>query len=77
MNIQQVLINSFSGMCAGMWLDGLDGQEDELDDVSKGKLDRDPVGNVLIRPNRDAIAQQHADEDEEMIQEDLETRLPG
>lgn len=41
------------------WLDGEDGQEDELDDVVKGKLQphtpaADEVpGDVVIRPNRD------------------------
>ncbi len=77
MSMQQVLINSFSGMCAGMWLDGFDGQEDELDDVRKGKLNPTGSGEVVIRPNRDQIAETKADEDEEMIEEDLETRMPG
>ena len=77
MRMQEVLINSFSGMCAGMWLDGLDGQEDELDDVRKGKLDPTGNGEVVIRPNREQIAQIKADEDEQVIEEDLQTRTPG
>jgi len=64
-----------------MLLDGLDGQEDELEDVHKGKLDPptddEGSGEVVIRPNRDAIAQEKADEDDEIIEDDLETRTPG
>jgi len=71
----------FSGMRAGIWLDGLDGQEDELEDVQKGKLDPatdDEVpGEVVIRPNHEQVADEKADEDDEEIQEDLETRTPG
>jgi hypothetical protein len=80
-NLQQVFVDSFSGMCAGMWLDGLGGQEDELDDVHKGKLDPptddEGHGEVFIKPNQAAIAQEKADEDDEEIQEDQETRTPG
>ena len=78
---QQVFLDGLSGMRAGMWLDGLDGQEDELDDAHKGELDPptddEGPGSVVIRPNQAAIAQEKADEDEEEIQEDLETRTPG
>jgi hypothetical protein len=70
-----------SGMMARVWLDGFDGQEDELEDVQKGKLDPptddEGPGEVVIRPNQGAIAQEKADEDEEEIQENLETRTPG
>ncbi len=77
-NMQQVFVDSFSGMCAGMWLDGLDGQEDELEDVHKGKFDpATGSGDVFSRPNQAAVAQEKADEDDEEIQEDLETRTPG
>jgi len=73
--------NEFDGVMARMWLDGFDGQEDELEDVQKGKLDPptddEGPGEVVIRPNQGAIAQEKADEDEEEIQEDLETRTPG
>jgi hypothetical protein len=81
MNTQQGGADGFSGLMARMWLDGFDGQEDELEDVHKGKLDPptdDEVpGEVVIRPNHDAIAQEEADEDDEEIEEDLETRTPG
>ena len=73
--------NALGGMMAQLWLDGLDGQEDELDDVHKGELDPptddEGAGSVVIRPNQGAIAQEKADEDDEEIQEDLETRTPG
>ena len=78
---QQGFMDGLSGMRAGMWLDGLDGQEDELEDVQKGKLDPatdDEVpGDVVIRPNHEQVADEKADEDDEEIQEDLETRTPG
>jgi len=80
MDTQQVWIDDFGGMMARMWLDGLDGQEDELEDVQKGKLEpptAEREGEVVIRPNQDAIAQKKADEDEEELLEDLETRTPG
>ena len=82
MNVsQQSVGDGFNGMMARVWLDGFDGQEDELEDVQKGKLDPatddEGPGDVVIRPNQDAIAQEKADEDEEEIQEDLETRTPG
>jgi len=63
-----------SGM---FWLDGEDGQEDELDDVAKGKLQpptpaADEVpGDVVIRPNRDAAL---IEEDEHDL--DLESEEP-
>lgn len=75
--IQQVLVDSFSGMCAGMWLDGMDGQEDEIADVRRGKLDPTSNSEVAIPPNRDQIAAEKASEDEEMIEVDLKTRMPG
>jgi len=68
---QQDFTDALGGMRARMWLDGFDGQEDELDDVQKGKLDPptddEGPGSIVIRPNRDAIAQEKADEDEEEI----------
>ena len=80
-NLQQVFVDSFSGMCAQMWLDGRDGQEDELDDVHKGEFDprtdTEGPGEVLIRPNQSEIAMEKADEDDEELLEDLETRTPG
>jgi hypothetical protein len=75
MNMQQTYRDGFGARIAGMRLDGLDGQEDELEDVAKGKLE--PHGEVTIRPNHDATSQEKADEDEEEIQADLETRTPG
>ena len=82
MNVwRQGLSDVPSGMMARIWLDGFDGQEDELEDVQKGKLDPptddEGPGEVVIRPNQGAIAQEKADEDEEEIQENLETRTPG
>jgi len=78
---QQGFLDGLDGMRAGMWLDGLDGQEDELEDVHKGELDPptdDEVpGDVVIRPNKAQIALEKADEDDEEIQEDLDTRTPG
>jgi len=78
---QQGFLDELDGMRAGMWLDGLDGQEDELEDVHKGELDPptdDEVpGDVVIRPNKAQIALEKADEDDEEIQEDLDTRTPG
>lgn len=78
-NLQQVFVDSFSEMCAHMWLDGLDGQEDELQDIQKGRLNPSAgdQGGVFIRPDQGAIAQEKADEDDEEIQADLETRTPG
>ena len=78
---QQEFPDSFSGIKAGIWLDGLDGQEQELEDVGQGKLDpstEDEVpGDVVIRPSQEAISLEKRDEDEEEIQADLETRTPG
>jgi hypothetical protein len=77
-------MNMQSGLCNGiceiarvlpesdenLWLDGDDGQEDELDDVAKGKLqpstpkgDEVP-GDVVIRPNRDVALIEEDEEDD-------------
>jgi hypothetical protein len=78
---QQASLDGWNGIRAGMWLDGLDGQEDEIEDVGKGKLDPkhdDEVpGDVVIRPNHEQVADEKADEDDEEIQENLDTRTPG
>jgi hypothetical protein len=63
---QQGLDRGLSGMMARMWLDGLDGQEDELEDVHEGKLNlptAEQEGEIVIRPNRDEIEQKKEDEE--------------
>ena len=58
---------SMSGM---LWLDGGDEQEDELDDVAKGKLqpstpkDDEVPGDVVIRPDRDEALIEEDEEDD-------------
>lgn len=81
MEVQQVLIGSFNGMHAGMWLDGFDGQENEWDAVNKGKLDPptndEGPGEIVIRPRHEVVDEEKADVDDQEIQADLDTRTPG
>ncbi len=75
MEMQQTYRAGFGGRLAGMWLDGLGGQEDELDDVAKGK--RDPHSEITIKPKHEVPTPNKSEVDEEEIQADLETRTPG
>jgi hypothetical protein len=64
--------DDFAGIRAQIWLDGLDGQEDELEDVKKGKLDPptndEGEGEVFIKPDQDAVALKKEDEDNELVE---------
>ena len=63
----------------GVWADGLDGQEDELEDVAKGKLDpptnTEGKGSVLER-NDKGRSTESADEDNAEV-EHIENRGQG
>ena len=77
MNVQET---SGYGIATGIWwADGLDGQEDELDDVQKGKLDPptdDEGPGAIFEPNDSAVALEKEDEDDEVIEAD-ETQRPN
>ncbi len=75
MDTQQTYRDGFGEWIAGMRLDGLGGQEDELEDIAHGKLDHH--GEVVIRPKHEVPLPDKAEVDEEEIQADLETRTPG
>jgi hypothetical protein len=56
-----------------VWCDGLDGQEDELEDVHDGILDPptdDEGPGSIMEPNDDAVALEKEDEDNDLIEED-------
>ena len=70
---QHGFFDGFAGMAARMWLDGFDGQEDELEDVQKGKLDPptdDEGPGSVDEANDSAVALEKADEDDELIEGD-------
>ena len=73
MEMQQTYRAGFGAQIAAMRLDGLGGQEDELDDVSKGKLD--PHSEAAIKSKQTPSDKSEVDDEE--IQADLETRTPG
>ena len=75
MDMQQTYRDGFGGRIAGMQFNGLDGHEDESEDVSKEKMD--PYGKVTIRPRHEVPSPGKTEEDEEEIQADLDTRTPG
>ena len=77
---QQGILEGWSGAPGGMWLDGLDGQEDELEDVAEGRLDpstdTEGSGSTVIRPNSEGVALEEADELEDEVTHDLESLPP-
>lgn len=75
MEMQQTYRAGFGGRLAGIWLDGLGGQEDELADEFKGKSD--PHSEVTIRPKHETPSPDQAEVDAEEIEADLDTRTPG
>lgn len=78
---QQVFPDDLIGMRARLWLDGLGGQEDELEDVAEGKLDpptnTEGPGSVVIRRNPEDIALEKADELDDVVTNDLESFPPS
>ena len=67
------------GLRSGVWADGLGGQEDELEDVQKGKLDppTDDEGQGSIDDaNRSGTALESEDEDDPLIEGVEERGVP-
>ena len=73
MNLQAQLVEdvcSVDGILTDLnetlWMDGFDGQEDELEDVAKGKLKSptdDKGAGEIFESNKGDVALQKADED--------------